>query len=74
MIYGEPMSRTAVDDPRRHRYTVADYHRMGETGILAPDARVELIDGEIMPPPGTLHAGTVDLLALVFGAAVTGRA
>jgi Uma2 family endonuclease len=70
------MSYRATEDPRRHRLTVADYHRMGETGILAPDARVELIDGEIidMAPPGDPHAGTVDQLALVLGPAVTERA
>jgi len=57
------MSHTA-EDPPRHRYTVADYHRMAEVGILASNARVELIDGEIidMAPPGSLHAGTVNAL------------
>ena len=64
MIYSESMSHTAADDPPRHRYTVADYHRMGAAGILPPDARVELIDGEIldMPPIGFRHSGTVDKL------------
>jgi Uma2 family endonuclease len=48
---------------------------MGEVGILDPDARVELIDGEIidMAPPGNPHAGTVDQLALILGPAVAGR-
>ena len=34
---------------------------MAEVGILAHDARVELIDGEIIdvPPPGSLHAATI---------------
>ena len=34
---------------------------MGEAGVLHPEARTELIDGEIidMAPPGSLHAGTV---------------
>ena len=27
----------------KHRISVHDYHRMGETGVLAPDARVELM-------------------------------
>jgi Uma2 family endonuclease len=69
------MSTTAWE-PRRHRLTVEDYYRMGEVGILAPDTRVELIDGEIidMPPPGNLHAGTVDQLVLVLGQAVASRA
>ena len=61
------MSHTAAE-PRRHRLTVDDYYRMGEVGILAPDARVELIDGEIidMAPPGNLHAGTVDQLSALL--------
>jgi Uma2 family endonuclease len=58
------MSHAAADLPRRHRLTVADYYRMAEVGILAPDARVELIDGDVidMAPPGVLHAATVDRL------------
>jgi Uma2 family endonuclease len=76
MIYSESMSHTATGEPRRHRLTVEDYYRMGEIGILAPDARVELIEGEIidMAPPGSLHAGIVDQLVLVMGSAVAGRA
>ena len=32
----------AIDDSRplrRHRITVDEYHRLGEAGVLAPDAR-----------------------------------
>ena len=49
---------------------------MAEVGILAPDARVELIDGEIidMAPPGSSHAGTVDYLLDVLGTAIKGKA
>ncbi len=32
----------------RRRITADEYHRMGETGILRPDERIELIDGEIV--------------------------
>ena len=55
------MSSTAEDLIRRHRFTVDDYYRMAEDGILAPDARVELIDGEVleMPPIGPSHASVV---------------
>jgi Uma2 family endonuclease len=47
------------------RFRVEDYHRMGEAGILGPELRTELIDGEVveMPPIGHPHAGTVKLLA-----------
>jgi Uma2 family endonuclease len=50
---------------RAHPLSVGDYHRMGEVGILGPELRTELIDGEIieMPPIGHLHAGTVKYLA-----------
>lgn len=66
------MSQIAVDPPRRHRLSVSDYYRMAEVGILRPDERVELIDGEIidMAPPGSLHAGTVDQLLDRLRAAV----
>ena len=51
-------------DARIHKYTVEEYHVMGEAGILTRDARVELIDGEIvlMPPVGSPHQETVDTL------------
>jgi Uma2 family endonuclease len=50
--------------PQRHRITVHDYHRMAEIGVLAPDARVELIEGEIidMAPIGNDHQSIVDQL------------
>ncbi len=47
-----------------HRWTRREYERLGETGILAPDARVELIDGEIieMSPQNSLHATAIVLV------------
>ena len=49
-----------IDLPRR-RFTVEDYHRMVETGILTERDRVELIEGEIveMTAIGRLHAACV---------------
>jgi len=49
---------------------------MGEVGILAPDARVELIKGEIidMSPIGSRHAGVVARLSCLFERAVGDKA
>lgn len=57
-----------VADPTidlRRRFTVEEYERMGQVGILGGDDRVELLDGEIvaMSPIGPKHAGVVDVLA-----------
>jgi hypothetical protein len=60
----------AVRQP--YRFTVEDYHRMAEAGILGEDDRVELIEGEIveMPPIGSPHGGTVKALIHLFSRAV----
>lgn len=54
----------ATPIPRR-QFTVEEYYRMAETGILAPDERVELLEGEIIPmaPIGPRHALCVNKLA-----------
>jgi Uma2 family endonuclease len=52
----------------KHHFTVSEYERMGETGVFSPDARVELIEGEIieMSPIGSRHAACVKLLNLIL--------
>lgn len=58
--------------PRKHRITVDEYYRMAEVGLLAPDARVELVEGEIidMAPIGPSHGRVVDRLNKLFVRAV----
>jgi Uma2 family endonuclease len=60
----------------RHKISVDEYYRMAEVGLLAPDARVELIEGEIvdMAPIGSGHSGSVGLLTQRFVRAVGERA
>ena len=56
--------------PVRRRFTIEEYEKMVETGILAQDDRVELIDGEIveMSPIGDPHAAIVaNLTHLLVG-------
>ncbi len=54
--------------PANHRFSVKDYYRLAETGVLRPDARVELLNGEIidMSPIGPFHGGVVGRLTRLF--------
>jgi Uma2 family endonuclease len=47
--------------PGRHRFTVEQYHRMLAAGVLTPDDRVQLLEGELirMSPKGPLHVFAV---------------
>ena len=67
----------AVDIEReRRRFTIEEYERMAETGILERDERVELIEGEIveMSPIGSPHAAFVANLNHLLVHAVGDRA
>lgn len=52
----------------RHLFTLDEWHRMIEVGVLRKDQRVELLDGEIyeMAPIYPPHASVVDRLARLF--------
>lgn len=56
----------------RRPITVAEYHRMGEAGILSEADRVELVEGELvaMSPVGSPHAGAVNALTRLLVGAV----
>ena len=56
----------------RHFFTVAEFERMGEAGIFAEEARLELIEGEIveMSPIGSRHAACVKFLSRFLNATV----
>ena len=51
--------------PKRHLIDVDQYYKMAQAGVLTPDARVELIEGEVidMAPIGSKHSHMVDRLA-----------
>jgi Uma2 family endonuclease len=57
----------------RRLFTVDDYYRMAEAGILNEDDRVELIEGEIieMTPIGSPHASIVRRFEALFSQLVT---
>ena len=48
----------------RWHFNVDQYYRLAEVGVLRPDDRVELIEGEIvkMSPIGSLHAACLRVL------------
>ncbi|MBI4634928.1 MAG: Uma2 family endonuclease [Candidatus Rokubacteria bacterium] len=60
----------------RRAFTVEEYYRMAEAGILHEDDRVELLEGEIveMAPIGDRHAQCVDRLTNTLAVRAAGRA
>lgn len=57
-VFVETKAREEIQEVRRRRFSVEEYHRMGEAGIFGEGERVELIDGEVvqMNPIGSRHA------------------
>lgn len=51
----------AIVAPTRYKFSVDDYHKLMDSGIFHPEARIELIDGELieMPKIGGPHAWAV---------------
>lgn len=60
----------------KRRFTVDEFHRMGEAGVLGEDDRVELIDGEVltMTPIGPRHASCVRRLIALLSRLAAGAA
>lgn len=67
--------QTETREVTRRRFTVHEYHRMAEAGILHEDDRIELIDGEIveMSPIGGRHVSCVGRFARVLSLFVEER-
>jgi Uma2 family endonuclease len=66
---------TAVEargEPAPRPFTVVEYYRMADLGILGPEERLELLDGRliVMPPIGPPHAYDVMRLTALFSASV----
>jgi len=60
----------------RRLFTVDEYHRMAEAGVLGPGDRVELIDGAViqMSAMGSRHLACLMRVTEMFVAAFRGRA
>jgi Uma2 family endonuclease len=74
---GEIVKEQAMEAAvQRHRFTVDEYHWMGRVGIFCEDARVELIDGDIidMSPIGDRHVACLICLTDLFSDRLRGRA
>src|SRR4051812_20038517 len=69
----EPQPKPLLE---RWKFTVDEFQRMGEVGLLKEDDRVELIDGELirMNPIGFGHGGHVNRLNRIFGRELRDRA
>ncbi len=59
---------TSTQPFRLHRFSVLEYVAMGESGILQPEDRVELIGGQVisMCPIGNWHSASVARLGRVI--------
>lgn len=65
-----------VTSPSRKLFTVDEYYRMLDVGVIRPDDRIELIEGEIvqMAPMSCKHGGCITYLIQVLNELVNGKA
>lgn len=70
------MARATAPAYTTRKFTVEEYHKLAEVGILSEDDRVELIEGEIVvnSPIGSQHAACVDRLNRLFSQRVGNKA
>jgi len=70
------MLNSAAQLPQHHPISVREYFRMGETGVLDPEVRCELIEGKLfdMPPIGPPHSSKVNRLIRSFSQIVGDQA
>jgi Uma2 family endonuclease len=66
---------TSIELPRT-RFSIDQFHRMGEAGVLDRGERYELLDGAIvtMSPIGPRHAARARFLNRILSEAFSGRA
>ncbi len=69
----EPRAGASI---KRHFVTLEEYDRMVNAGVFEPEARIELIKGEIIdvPPPGPEHEASVARLDRLFNKLAGDRA
>lgn len=62
-------SSPTLEAPQPKTWTVLEYHRLSELGLLEHHDRTELMEGQIilMAAKGTAHVTTLRLLAIVLG-------
>lgn len=70
------MGEMKIDRLTRHKLTVAEYHQLGDAGVLTEADRIELIEGELidMAPIGSRHASVVNRLCNLLSQAAQGAA
>ena len=68
----ESLVMSTVFTPPKARLTVAQFQKMGDAGIMPPETRLELVDGELieMAPIGPRHMHAVNRLNRALVAAV----
>jgi Uma2 family endonuclease len=64
----------ATETVTKKLFTVDEYHRLWDVGLLPEDGRFELIRGEIfeMPTPQSPHSGRVNRLNMLFASRLAG--